>query len=116
MKLLKMKPDSDQPMIALKLTDVARQENMMPKPVHKPAKLKRPAAAPPPVGIRRPAAVAASASPPWRSAGNGSGSTASWHRVSACNSVSHLEVSKQLDLSAPVVECIVACCTCRLKQ
>ena len=30
---------------------------------------------------------------PWRSAGNGSGSTASWHRVSACNSVSHLEVS-----------------------
>ena len=37
---------------------------------------------------------------PWRSAGNGSGSTASWHRVSACNSVSHLEVSKHLDLSA----------------
>jgi iron only hydrogenase large subunit-like protein len=30
--------------------------------------------------------------------------------------VSHLEVSKQLDLSAPVVEGIVACCTCRLKQ
>lgn len=59
-----MKPDSDQPMIALKLTDVARQENVMPKPVHKPAKQKRPAAAPPPVGIRRPAAVAASASPP----------------------------------------------------
>ena len=29
---------------------------------------------------------------PWRSAGNGSGSTASWHRVSACNSVFHLEV------------------------
>ena len=27
---------------------------------------------------------------PWRSTGNGSGSTASWHRVSACNSVSHL--------------------------
>ena len=53
---------------------------------------------------------------PWRSAGNGSGSTASWHRVSACNSVSHFEVSKQLDLSAPVVEGIVACCTCRLKQ
>ena len=53
---------------------------------------------------------------PWRSAGNGSGSTASWHRVSACNSMSHLEVSKQLDLSAPVVEGIVACCTCRLKQ
>ena len=49
---------------------------------------------------------------PWRSAGNGSGSTASWHRVSACNSVSHLEVSKQLDLSAPVVEGIVGCCTC----
>ena len=43
-------------------------------------------------------------------------STASWRRVSACNSVSHLEVSKQLDLSAPVVEGIVACCTCRLKQ
>ena len=65
MKLLKMKPDSDQPMIALKLTDVARQENVMPKPVHKPSKQKRPAAAPPsPVGIRRPAAVAASASPP----------------------------------------------------
>ena len=64
---------------------------------------------------------------PWRSAGNGSGSTASWHRVSACNSVFHLEVSNaevivvikpgnQLDLSAPVVEGIVACCTCRLKQ
>ena len=53
---------------------------------------------------------------PWRSAGNGSGSTASWHRVSACNSVSHLEVSKQLYLSAPVVEGIVACCSCRLKQ
>ena len=34
----------------------------------------------------------------------------------ACNSVSHLEVSTQLDLSAPVVEGIVACCTCRLKQ
>ena len=43
-------------------------------------------------------------------------STASWHRVSACNSVSHLEVSKQLVLSAPVVEGIVACCTCSLKH
>ena len=53
---------------------------------------------------------------PWRRAGNSSGSTASWHRISACNSVSHLEVSTQLDLSAPVVEGIVACCTCRLKQ
>ena len=53
---------------------------------------------------------------PWRRAGNSSGSTASWHRVSACNSVSHFEVSTQLDLSAPVVEGIVACCTCRLKQ
>ena len=51
----------------------------------------------------------------WRRAGNSSGSTASWHRVSACNPVSDLEVSTQLDLSAPLVEGIVACCNRRFK-